>query len=387
MEARRCLALLAVLVCGSVAGATRGEERFSDDFSEGLSAWRLVGARGISIVDSGDPEYGSVLSLEPHGAVHALVEGSDGWGDVRVEAEILFPTTGHSYLGMIYNYTDEAERIDFGSLYIKGNGNYIRANPWRDGNVSRLLYEEYRTVLTGSGAIESGVWQRVMIEVSGSECHLYVGDMTRPAITFDLFEGASGLVGFKPRVVGEPVWVDNVRISSIAGLTWEGSAIPELEYSPHELLTQWEVHGPLERPDPAVEGGGGEPVSWLPFETDRRGAVVTGRVTEFAGARSVAYFRTSIVSPSEREAVLHFSTTDEIALWVNDEFRGYVYRDGYISPDNDWNAWYDFWSDPAHAGSRVPVDLDEGVNQVVVRVRNGQFAVGGFFARLEKAEE
>jgi hypothetical protein len=81
--------------------------------------------------------------------------------------------------------------------------------------------------------------------------------------------------------------------------------------------------------------------------------------------------------------VLHVSTTDELALWVNGDFYGFVYRDGYVSSDNDWNAWWDFWRNPDHAGRRVPIELRKGENRIVVRARNGQFASGGFFARID----
>jgi hypothetical protein len=127
--------------------------------------------------------------------------------------------------------------------------------------------------------------------------------------------------------------------------------------------------------------------TWKPFEVDGRGAVITGQVTEYVGERPVAYFRTIVESDREQKVVLHFSSVDEIALWVNNRFEGFVYRDGYMSlPENDWNAWYDFWKNPDHGGSRVPVQLTPGTNQLVIRVRNGQFASGGFFLRLELSE-
>ena len=99
--------------------------------------------------------------------------------------------------------------------------------------------------------------------------------------------------------------------------------------------------------------------------------------------RGVAYFRTTIRSADDREVTLHVSTTDEMALWINEDFHGFVYRDGYISGDNDWNAWWDFGSNPDHAGRRVPIMLRSGDNRIVIRVRNGQFASGGLFAAIE----
>lgn len=364
------------------------QQRFSDDFEDDLTGWRRYGEQALRLVDSGDPSHGRVLELVPDGLVFAVVEGSEEWGAMRIEADFLFPDDANNYLGLVYNQTETAGqtgtngRIDFGSIYVKGNGSYLRANPWRDGNASRLLYEEYKTPLVGDRAVRIGEWQQFRAEVAGRDCHVYVGDMREPALTFDLFEGQSGRVGFKPRVAGFPVWLDNVRISSIPRLSYQGDPRPSIEYDPDSLLTEWEAIGPLPAPDAEIERtGGGD--RWRPFATDRRGAVVTARLTRYLGDRPVAYFRTRVVSESPRETVLHISSTEELALWVNGRFLGFVYRDGYVSGDNDWNTWHDFATNPDHAGRRVTIDLIAGDNKIVVRSRAGQFAAGGFFARLE----
>jgi len=49
------------------------------------------------------------------------------WGSYRVEGDVLFPDDRHNYLGIVYNYRESGGRADFGSLYLKGNGSYIRA--------------------------------------------------------------------------------------------------------------------------------------------------------------------------------------------------------------------------------------------------------------------
>jgi hypothetical protein len=97
----------------------------------------------------------------------------------------------------------------------------------------------------------------------------------------------------------------------------------------------------------------------------------------------VAYFRTTVATSEQRQAVLHFSSVDELGVWVNGRFQGYVYRQGYVD-DGDWNAWYDFWENPDHEGRRLTVDLESGENYIVIRTYNGQFASGGFFARWER---
>jgi hypothetical protein len=349
---------------------TVAQVQFQDDFNGDLSGWNLIND------------------------VHALVKNSEKWGAVRVEAQILFPDDKHNYFGLIYNYTQENSRIDFGSIYIKGNGSYIRANPWRDGNASRLLYEEYKTQLIDDQAIKINKWHNIKAEILGNVCHFYVGDMSTPKLTFDLFEKSSGLVGFKPRVTGWPVWVDNVKVTSIRQLNYNGPNIPMVDYEPDSLLTSWESIGPFRRHIKEIERASRSSKSiisvddqvftWKPFVVDKRGAVITGRLSEYAGERSVAYFRTTIPSDIQKTVVLHFSTTDEISFWVNGRFYGFIYRDGYVSlPQNDWNAWYDFWKNPEHAGRKVSIDFEPGENQIVIRIKNGQFASGGFFVRKE----
>lgn len=364
----------------------------NEDFENGLSAWEINTKTGIRIVDSNSPKHQKVLELAPNGNIHALVKDSDKWGAVRVEGEMLFPNEEHSYLGFIYNYQKRQEREDFGVLYIKGNGSYIRANPWRDGNVSRLMYEEYKTKLKDDQAIVIGEWQKFKMEVLNEVCHLYVIDMETPKVTFDLFEWQSGKVGFQPRVVGGAVWIDNIEVSSIAELSYQGDAIPPIEYQPDSLITAWEVIGPLSKPNILIENSDEKTekvvdseadLQWVPFETDKRGAVITGRITEYEGVNTVAYFRTWLVADVPKTVVLHFTTTDELTLFLNGEDYGRVYRDGYVSRDNDWNAWYDFWQNDEHAGRRIELDLKKGKNQLVIKVRNGQFASGGFFVKLE----
>lgn len=333
------------------------------------------------------------MQLEPDGAVYALIKNSDRWGSVRVEGEVLFPDDGDNYMGLIYNFTQRATRTDFGSIYIKGNGSYVQVNPWRDGNASRLLYNEYTVRLTGDEAIRLNAWHRFKAEIKGNVCHFYVGDMNTPKVGFDLFEHTSGFIGFKPRIVGTPVWLDNIKVTSIAALSYATSRTPEFVYAPDSLLTDWQAIGPLPQTVLAMDRSSdatatkvlaeGVTYIWQPFATDARGAVVTGRITEYNGNKPVAYFRTLLRAEAEKSMTLHLTTLDELALFVNGRFEGFIHRDGYVSGENDWNAWFDFWKNPKHAGSTVTIRLKAGVNQIVLRVRNGQFASGGFFARWE----
>ena len=360
-----------------------GDLLFEEDFEGPLDRWRLSDPASFSLVDSGDAERGQALEMRSLGATtHALIEGSETWGRYRLEGEVLFPTDEHNYLGFIYNLTEREDgRRDLGSLYIKGNGSYIRANPRRDWNPGRMLYEEYRTPLTGCDAIVIGEWQRFALEVDGSTAHLYVGDPELPKVTFDLFEGDRGAAGFKPRVGRAPVRIDNLRAFAIERLTYQGEERPPgIDHDPGSLITDWEVLGPLSRVHAEIEAdsGGiervvdrGREVRWRPFATDRRGAVVTARVVDFLHADPVAYFRTrlTVSEPSYFE----LSSIDDTAIWVDDEFRGYGYADTF--------AWHDFGTNPDHA-TRDRVALDPGERVVTIRVRGGRYAAGGFFARL-----
>ncbi len=364
---------------------------FHDDFESGLGRWTISDPAAIGVIDSGDPDRGMVLRLRPaHSRLHALIRGSEGWGPYRLEGRVLFPTDEHNYLGLIYNYREVDGRVDLGSIYIKGNGSYIRVNPRRDWNPARRMYEEFKTPLAGDDAIVIGRWQRFAAEVVGNVCHFYVGNLNEPKVTFDFYEGASGKAGFKPRVVGGPVWIDDVRVTSIDGPSYRGPRRPAgLTYDPGRMVTDWKVLGPLTRSFDEVERSATpqrvsvrdrkERQRWRPFETDGRGAVLTGRVTDFLGDRTVAYFLTTIEVGPDEQAVLEFSTIDAMALWVNGQFEGYSEGDRY--------AWYDFGENPDHPPSPyTALPLEPGVNHVLIRVRGGTYATGGFYAAVKRSK-
>jgi hypothetical protein len=351
--------------------------RFSDDFENGLSAWEIYGVNGASVIQSGDPTYGSALKLRPNGDVHILFRGSENLQGIRVEGEMLFPTDENSYLGFIYNFNRQGERMDFGNIYIKGNGSYFQVNPHRDYNVGRALYPEMATKLTGSDSIRIGEWLRFKVEVIGSECHFYVGNMTTPKIMFADFEFSSGAFGFQPRSVGASVWVDNIKVFEIDRFGYSGSKIPNIDYKLDQVLTDWEVFGPLTQTEDDVARGLGSH-SWRSFSTDNRGAVVSGRIVDTHGPRNVAYFRTKIMSEYQRNMVMHFSTIDDLAVWVNGRFHGFLGRAK--------RAWPDFWYNQAHSGKKIRIDLRKGENTIVIRVRGGVYATGGFFVRNEEPQ-
>ncbi len=174
---------------------------------------------------------------------------------------------------------------------------------------------------------------------------------------------------------------------------YQGDLIPNIKYKPESLITHWEVIGPYNKPNSVIERNhstnNSSPedspgLTWNRFTTDARGCIITGSVTEYNGENTVAYFRTSLNAHRDTVATLHFTTTDELALFLNGRDVGRVYRDGYVSKTNDWNAWYDFWENPEHEGRKVRIPLAKGENELIIRVRNGQFASGGFFVYRDK---
>jgi hypothetical protein len=349
---------------------------FADDFEHGLDRWDVIGRNAVAIAASGDPRHGSVLVLMPNGDAAALVRGSEAWGAVRVEGEMMFPSPIDNYLGFLYHFTARAGRRDFGLIYVKGNDSYMQVNPHRDFNVSRLIYPEFHVPLAGQSAVVTGQWQRFAFEVAGPAAHVYIGGATTPHVTFAGFEGRRGAVGLQPRSVGGPVWVDNIAIRAIPRLSYSGPAIPSITYTPGALLTNWEVAGPFDRTNDALAIESASPV-WTRFATDERGCIVTGRVVEYHGTNTVAYFRTVVESARDEEAQLHLSTADDLAVWVNGVFASFVSRQDA--------AWHDLAVNAARPVRRVPLDLKRGRNEIVVRARGGVYASGGFFARISHA--
>jgi len=199
---------------------------FVDDFEHGLNRWKLVGERHVRIEPSGDATHGRVLVLEPGGDVLALIRESERWKSVRLEAEVLFPANEDNYLGVVYNFQERAGRKNFGDVYIKGNNSYLQANPTNYFNPGRALYPELQIPLQAGSVIRIGQWQRIRVEIAGRTCHFYVGDVAEPQLTFSEFDLESGALGLKPRVIGGPVWVDNVKVTPITRLSYAGPPQP-----------------------------------------------------------------------------------------------------------------------------------------------------------------
>lgn len=384
--------LLIVMFYNCQEDSSQDEPLFFDDFEQGLQQWEINNREKVRIISSGDPTHKQVLELHPGGSnTWALIKKSEGWTGISISGEVLFPEFDHNYLGFIYNYNIQNVRADYGCIYIKGNNSYIRVNPHRDGHVSRILYDEYKTDLTGQDTIITGQWQRFKAEILDSICHFYVGNMQVPKVTFDFHEYGSGKVGFEPRVIGSEVWIDNIRAEKISTLSYQGAMQPPgIQYNPEELLTDWQAIGPFRRPMEAIEKEEftknktyevhRQEYQWHPFRTDSRGCVVVGEIAEWASMKRYVYFYTEIASSEPKEVFLHFSNTNPLQIWINETMVGEVKAQS--------RAWYDFWKNPKHEGIRLKTNLKTGKNSLLIRVKGMgwvDYAGDGFFARLENA--
>ena len=397
-----CLGVAAGLLAASAASdASRGS--FSDDFETVTNDWIVSASEHVAVIDSGDPAHGKVLSLTPAGGivsgllnrlrdeplaepVYALISESASWRGFRLEGSVYVPEDGDSYLGFVCQYRsrprhpgfDGSEsRTDFASVYlmVRAHESYIRINAHYDWNPARALYEEYRVDLEGDAAVALRQWTPFAAEVVGQSLHFYVGDLTTPRITFALADRLNGLVGFTPRVIGTPVWVDDIRAVAIDRHSYLGPPLPVAPARGQGVLTNWQALGPFSNAQDDLERNVAEAADpgWQPFAVDPRGAIVAARLVEHRSPARYGYFRTQ-VSPT-RSAVLEFSTAMPLAVWIDGE-PARVRGANVGRFDFRRVAWFDF-----REGANLSVDLAPGPHAIVVRARS-DYSGTGFFARL-----
>jgi hypothetical protein len=401
--------IICLFACTSKSKESKGNIYFKDDFETGAGKWDLVNADKIEIVDTGDPEHGKALCLYTGGeTVYALIKGSDGWTDIKIEGDVFFPWYTCSYLGLIYHYNVNGPRTDFGSVFILGPfgedlvpyfrnywkyvesppdhfmGNIIWVNPHRASNASRNNYSEYWVTLTDeTRAIKPGKWGHFKAEIVGPACHFYVMDMETPIVTYNFFEFSSGRVGFKPRFTGSEVWIDNIKVTPLKELSYKGPILPAgITYKPAELLTDWKVAGPFTRRIKEIETQGyqvdksytlhDQTYKWEPFESDPRGCIVTGKLTNRFNYNFFVYLYTEIDSPDQKEVTFEFSSTNPLVLWVNNKMVGNVKR--------QFVNWYDFRENPEHKGEQLKATLEAGKNRIMVLNMGGNYGGDGFYA-------
>lgn len=403
-----CILFLSLLL----TSCHKKELLFFDDFENGLSKWELVTSHKVKIIKSKDPVHQHVMALYPHGpAVYALIKNSDKWNNYCIEGDFLFPINHHHYLGFIYNYNETGNRVDFGSIFVFGPysgvdfndwskiynqynvnrvpeyepGNIIMVNPHRDGNASRLLYNEYVNKIPSDSAVLVNEWHKFKAEVINEKCHFYVDNMSIPKMIFNYFEFGNGKAGFKPRFAGSEVWIDNIKAKAIPKFSYEGIDIPSnLLYNPQKLIRNWSYLGPfyhrhdeaaLEYDKYGIYHDNGTDYNWTTFNTDARGCVITGKITRKSLGQNLVYFHSKVNIKEEKKAILKFSTSNNLILWVNNENKGYIKSMNQI--------WYDFYENKDHEGIKCEIELKKGENHIVVLAIGGRYGGDGFYASLD----
>ena len=373
----------------------------TDDFENGLNNWEFFNKKTMEPisdenfwVNSEDDEHGMVLSLPP-GQLITLIKGSEKWSNYKIEGDVYFPKTEASLMGLIYNLNiiprpktnDELTRVEFGSVYIKCGGSYIRVNPHYDGTAGRALYDEYKTPLTGEAAVSVGEWKHFKYEIVGGACHLYVDDMEKPKVTFNGYHFISGRVGFRPRSAGSECWIDNIEINSINGLTFKSQVNSNInERNKSKLITDWMAIGPFKNRVKEIEEAStfqnriytvtDYKYKFDDFHTDNRGCVISGRICDFNPPdRKLAYFSTQINSDTNKAATFRFSSRSDLMIFVNGKLVGNIEKVDHI--------WSDFWCEDRHKPTDIEVQLKAQVNFITILVNGGKYPGCGFFLYVQ----
>lgn len=132
------------------------------------------------------------------------------------------------------------------------------------------------------------------------------------------------------------------------------------------------VYGPETDPDSGPFSTKTGPRDWAPIRADARGYVNLLFAEPEADARTnaIAYLRTWIVSPDEREVTIAYGTDDGSRLWINGE--------SVIEDPTNHSA------DPLQ--HLFPVTLRPGRNEVLLKVANGGGDFGAYFRVLDDLE-
>lgn len=355
------------------------EIEVKENFENGLSNWTVNSKKHVEIVkEAGKNNH--VLQLTPmnkRGArTDTLYKPSRSWKNISMTGRFLFPDEGDGYLGFIYHHREGKQRTDYGVLYVKSNGSYVRASPHYDGNPSWRLYEELRKDLSGKRKIRVGQWHQFKFEVVAGTASLFIDNMQRSVLDFDMFNNEFGAIGFEARPGrGEKVWIDDLQIQ-LANLPVSSINLKSIS---HDSNLTWQVQGPFSE---SQNKGNSAPQlkeeDWRTVEPDKRGLINTGRLTQSdSGKNSILYLRTQfqVLSESDKPSWIAFSSANNLDVWFRGYFRGTVGSERFV--------WSDFLSNPNYPGARLSLIPKKGQNDIILKVYGDKFAAGGFFAALE----
>lgn len=379
MRAKRrfVYAVSCFFVCFSTSAL---ENTIQEDFESGLSNWLVKSDQHVQIVkETGKNNH--VLQLTPMNKrgvkTDTLYKPSKHWKNFSMTGRFLFPDEGDGYLGFIYHHRQGKARTDYGVLYIKSNGSYVRASPHYDGNPSWRLHEEFRKDLLGPQKIVVGKWHQFKFIVVDGTASLFVDNMDEAVIDFNLFNNEFGAFGFEARPGrGEKVWVDDLHIQAA------NTSVPAVNLEPftHQSNLTWQVQGPFSE---SLNDGQTAPKlkeeDWRAIEPDERGLINTGRLTQSdSGKRTILYLRSQFQLLSKdkpKPSWIALSSANNLDVWFRGFFRGTVGGERFV--------WSDFLTNSIYPGARLSLLPREGQNEIIIKVYGDKFAAGGFFAALE----
>jgi hypothetical protein len=355
------------------------EIEVKENFEGDLSNWTINSKNHVEIVkEAGKNNH--VLQLTPmnkRGArTDTLYKPSRSWKNISMTGRFLFPDEGDGYLGFIYHHREDKQRTDYGVLYVKSNGSYVRASPHYDGNPSWRLYEELRKDLSGQRKIRVGTWHQFKFEVVAGTASLFIDNMQRSVLDFDMFNNEFGAIGFEARPGrGEKVWIDDLQIQHANS---PASSV-NLKSISHDSTLTWQVQGPFsESQNKRNNVPQLKEEDWRTIEPDKRGLINTGRLTQTdSGNSNILYLRTQfqILNESDKPSWIAFSSANNLDVWFRGFFRGTVGSERFV--------WSDFLSNQNNPGARLSLIPKTGQNDIILTVYGDKFAAGGFFAALE----
>lgn len=373
--------ILCVAYCLIASQTVRAiESDIHENFENGLSNWVTKSQAHVEIVKEQGKDN-QVLQLTPRNErgkrTDTVYTPSHHWRNFSMTGRFLFPDEGDGYLGFIYHYRTGDQRTDYGVLYVKSNGSYVRASPHYDGNPSWRLYEELRQDLTGQRKIRVGKWHQFKLEVVAGTASLFIDDMQHAVLDFDMFNNEFGAIGFEARPGrGERVWVDDLHIQPL------DTSPPTIDLTSitHDSNFIWQVQGPFSA---SQNKGNRAPElkeeDWRRIDPDKRGLINTGRLTQSdSGKRHILYLRTQFLIDDEsapKPSWVAFSSANNLDVWFRGFYRGTVGSERFV--------WSDFLSNPDYPGARMSLIPTKGQNEIILKVYGDKFAAGGFFAALE----
>jgi hypothetical protein len=250
------------------------------------------------------------------------------------------------------------------------------------------LTDEYQ----GGAALKIPGWNHIKLVVSGKQMKAYVNDMNRPALLVPALEGGldkGGIYfsGGEIRIANLVIRPDEVEnLSPAAGYlstyndtrylrNWNVS--PAKDFSPgKDILPPLFFMGKApaaDLPDSATK--------WTAIKAEDRGLVnltrIYGRVEGVS--RRLAWLKTTIVSDSAQERLLHLGFSDEVWLFINGQIL-YVDKNHYGTPQQKFPR-----GRCTIENATIKLPLQKGKNEILIGLAN-YFYGWGIIARLDDTE-